>query len=459
MPFDPQAHAQAVGRQGAAASDGAPQVRLVAGPGTGKSFSIQARVEDLLRRPVAPQQILVISFTRNVAGDLRARIHKHCETIALPQGADVFVSTLHSVALRVMRLANLLAMYPVDPRVLDEWEMREWIDNEFARHVIMPRCARAVREYHEAWWSTGQQNPANYIPATPPVSQQEQQAFVTLHNMQTGFYACLLVGEILRKCMQYATPNMIDPRALLGIDHLIVDEYQDLNPMDIEFIDHLVNQGVITFVAGDDDQSVYSFRHASPLGIQTFTQRFGGSADHMLSDCFRSTPSVLAPALSVLTAFSPPQRIPKHLSSLYATATPAVQGHAQLWRFNSPQAEATALADSCLELNAAGLAFGDIMILLGNSRVMASAIQNALTAKGVPHSPVQSEPFRNTTAGRAGFRCFASSSTQMTSLRIAIWWRFIMVWARAAVSTSLAGATMQTSAPSISTRATSPVAS
>jgi DNA helicase-2/ATP-dependent DNA helicase PcrA len=54
----------------------------------------------------------------------------------------------------------------------------------------------------------------------------------------------------------------LDLRALLNVNHLIVDEFQDLNPMDLEFVNALVNTGTKILVAGDDDQSVYSFRFA-----------------------------------------------------------------------------------------------------------------------------------------------------------------------------------------------------
>lgn len=394
----------AITRQQAAASDSAPQVRLVAGPGSGKSFSIEARVEHLLGANVAPAAILAVSFTRNSSQDLADRIRSHCDRMGLTSGVDVRVGTLHSLALRVMRLANLLNMYPVDPRVLDDWETRQWIDAQFAKEAqVTPGRARLVREFHEAWWSTGHENPTNYIPADPPISSQEQQQFNTFHRMQTGFYACLLVGEIVKKCMEYAAPGAIDLRSLLGVDHLIVDEYQDLNPMDLDFVDHLANQGVVTFVAGDDDQSVYSFRHASPSGIQTFGSRFPAASSHELFDCFRCTPAILNAALNVLTHFAAPGRIPKQLTSLYSVETPPVLGLSTMTRFSSPQAESAVIADSCIELNSAGLDWGDIMILLGNSRVLAADLEQALTAKGVPFSPVQSELFRDSKPGRAGF--------------------------------------------------------
>ena len=100
--------------QRAAAHDGAPQVRLVAGPGTGKSFSIEERVCWLLGQGILPRSVAVVSFTRASSIELRNRIHGYCINHNQPNGADVRVSTLHSLAFRLLRAAGLLH-YPADP--------------------------------------------------------------------------------------------------------------------------------------------------------------------------------------------------------------------------------------------------------------------------------------------------------------------------------------------------------
>ena len=393
--------AQAVQRQEAAAHDPSPQVRLVAGPGTGKSYSIEGRVVHLLRSGVSATAVYGVSFTRASTADLRVRIHGHCQAQGLEEADQLRVSTLHSLALRLMRLANLLNQYPVDPRVLDDWETENWIDAEFAYFAgVTPGRAKRVREYHEAWWSTGNATPANYIPPDPPVTQNEQDMFAAYHGTQTGFWACVLPGEIVRACLASVNAGVIDPQELLEMNHLIVDEYQDLNPMDTEFIDALIERGVVTFVAGDDDQSVYSFRYASPLGIQSFTTRHALSGDHQLIHCFRCTPRVLVAAEALLRGFAAPERIPKHQVSLYATAAPPVVGHVAAWRFASGQAEAVAIAESCNKLIAAGVDAGQIMILLSNVRVLASSLYAALDARGLDYSPARAEPFSDTNAGR-----------------------------------------------------------
>lgn len=133
MPFTPAQVTAANAQQDAAASDPAPQVRVVAGPGTGKSRTIEKRVGSLLGSGVAGQNICVISFTRATWSDLARRIDAFCQGKPYAaQGILVRVSTMHSLALRILRQANLLLHYPSDPVILDDWEQETIYDQELA---------------------------------------------------------------------------------------------------------------------------------------------------------------------------------------------------------------------------------------------------------------------------------------------------------------------------------------
>jgi hypothetical protein len=252
--------------------------------------------------------------------------------------------------------------------VLDNWELAEIYDAEFGQDQNIPQIRRrqAIRAFYEAFWSTGVENAATYRPATPRVTPAERRRFEQFHAPTSRLYSAVLPGEIVRKCVEAAAAGLADPAALLGISHLIVDEYQDLNPADLDFVDLLVADGVTTFVAGDDDQSIYSFRHASPAGIQDFPTRHAGAARHVLQECFRCTTSVLAAATRVITANAAPGRIPKNLVSLYRTAAPANAGIVHRWRFPGEVTGATGIANSCSSLIDAGVAPKDILVLLSN---------------------------------------------------------------------------------------------
>ena len=400
MPITPWQIKAAEAVQRAAARDTSPQIRLVAGPGTGKSFSIEERVRWLLETGTHSRSIIVVSFTRASSVELRHRIHTYCAKQNQPNGTDVRVSTLHSLALRMLRAAGLLH-YPSDPLVLDNWELENIFDAEFGHsHTLGKKRREEIRREHEAFWSTGQWNPPNYIPADPPITPAERTYFNAFHGPRTQTYSCVLPGEIVRQCLKEITTGNLDPVALIQLQHLIVDEYQDLNPIDQQFVDELIARGVITFVAGDDDQSIYSFRYGSPAGIQTFTQRYPTAVSHTLSDCFRCAHTITEAANALMVGYPGQNRIAKVLSSLYTGAAPLVAGVMHRWRFDSAPAEAQAIAMSCQLLVSAGLDPREILILLSNQRELFPGLRDALNELNVAFEPPKAESFIDSTSGR-----------------------------------------------------------
>jgi superfamily I DNA/RNA helicase len=380
------------------------QVRLVAGPGTGKSSSIEQRVYWLLQQGCPSAAIFVISFTRASTKDLKDRIGAHCAAQGQANATGVNVSTMHSLALKILRRANLLTHYPVDPLVLDDWELTNIFDAEFGNvGQIGSKIRRErIRQYHEAFWNTGTYNPANYLPTNPPISAAESALFLNFHGPTTQVYSCVLAGEIVRQCVQEMQAGSIDPVALLGIEHLIVDEFQDLNPMDLDFVQGLVHRGAQTFICGDDDQSIYSFRYATPGGIQAFPQTFPATSSHVLDECFRCMPNVLAAAVGLMVNFSTPQRIPKNLRSLYRHSIPSAPGLVHRWTFATGANEARALAESCANLIQAGLSPNDILILPANQRAMSTAVETALQAVNVPFISGGNARITDSEGGRLG---------------------------------------------------------
>lgn len=401
MPLNQAQIQAAVQAQQAAAQDASQQVRLIAGPGTGKSSAIEERVRWLLSNGIQPAAICAVSFTRASALDLRQRVHSYCAGHGLANASQVRVTTLHSLALRTLRAAGLLVAYPADPLVLDSWEVERVFDAEFGQTLGIgkKRCA-LIRSEHEALWATGAWAPPNYVPPDPPITPIERGQFTMFHGPRTQAYACVLPGEIVRQCVAQSVAGTVDPVALLHLEHLIVDEFQDLNPMDLTFVDEIAARGVGVFVAGDDDQSIYSFRFASPAGIQTFVGKYPGCGQHALGACFRCTPNVLASAQTLITANAQPGRIPKHHFSLYAGTQPPADGVLHRWRFATGHAEARAIAESCGDLIGAGLNPRDILILAGNQRALLPALETELQAAGISFESPREEGFLDSEAGR-----------------------------------------------------------
>jgi DNA helicase-2/ATP-dependent DNA helicase PcrA len=396
----------AITAQTAAATCGSPQTRLIAGPGTGKSRTIEQRVGWLLSQGIEADNIAVISFTRASASDLAVRIQEYGSNHNIPSVSDVRVTTLHSLALRVLRRAGLLNQYPVDPIVLNDWETTEIFDAEFSEseRILPSRCAE-IRRYNEAYWQTGTYNPPNFIPPEPPVTPDEQQSFQAFHAARTLLYSCVLPGEIIRQCVEATRAGTLSPNTLVHLKHLIVDEFQDLNPLDQEFIDHFIGSGVCAFICGDDDQSIYSFRFAAPQGIQRFVRQYLYASDHALQHCFRYEPQILDAANAVMARFPVPNRVTKNFISMYSNATPPVTGEVFRWRYKSGTEEARSIASACSRLITAGIPPDEILILLSNNRALGGAIENALTAAGLRFEGVNSTTFRDTDVGRFMFTC------------------------------------------------------
>lgn len=407
--FDELTEAQSV--QVAAASDPSPQVRLVAGPGTGKSKTIEERVCWLLGQGVDQDRIAAVSFTRASAQDLSLRVAEACQQAG--HEAEIRVGTLHALALRVLRRAGALEAYPVDPLVLDGWELENVFDAEFGEKAGVGSKVRRreIRGDFEALWSTGQhRRPTGQTPPDPPISDGERDSFRAFHMPRTHLYACVLPGELVQRCVERIEAGTLDPVTLLEIDHLIVDEFQDLNPMDLRFVDALAQRGVTVFVAGDDDQSLYSFRYAAPSGIRRFPETYPGAGDHSLRHCFRCTPAVLNAAETLIASNAEPERIPKEHVSMYDHVDPRVAGGVGCWRFTNDEAEARAIAQSIHHLCAEGMPARQIMIPLANANTLCRALLPALDDAGIAYEVPRTTRFKDTDVGRA----------LMTALRLGV---------------------------------------
>ncbi|MCH8229273.1 MAG: ATP-dependent helicase [Chloroflexi bacterium] len=177
-----------------------------------------------------------------------------------------------------------------------------------------------------------------------------------------------------------------------GIKHLIVDEYQDLNECDQEFVRRIADAGTSLFIAGDDDQSLYSFRYAFPQGIIDFGSEYANSSSHVLKHCFRCAESILAAASGLISHHSPPDRIPKDLVSAFSDSSPQVQGLVHRWKCSSAQKESSLIAESCAELHQAGFSYNSIKILV-TQKLIGKQIRDALAEVNVPGSVLDDDPF------------------------------------------------------------------
>ena len=255
-------------------------MRVVAGPGTGKSYAMKRRVMRLLEEGHDPARILVVTFT-NVAADA---LKKDLESIGLLGVDSVKARTLHSLCFEILRKQSVLEMTGRTPRPLMDFEknfLLEDIKNEFGGK----RNAEKLLAAYESAFARQQHDIPGVLQTDVDVRFKNRLLrWLILHN-------AMLIGEIIPIAYNYLKDN---PAAneLIQYDHILVDEYQDLNKVEQSLIDLLSSNGELLIV-GDSDQSIYSFKHAHPDGINEFHDTHAPLEDVNLQVCRRCPKKVV----------------------------------------------------------------------------------------------------------------------------------------------------------------------
>ena len=183
-------------------------------------------------------------------------------------------------------------------------------------------------------------------------------------------------------------------RAVLAsrVKYLVVDEYQDVNPLQEDLIRELGKLGANLCVVGDDDQTIYQWRGSEIRNMISFAKKYKPVRQVPLNDNFRSSKGVVLPARKVIELN--PERLPKKMES--TDAQPYERGDILAMSFQNPDAEADWIAGRIEELNgtrfhdkpdqpARGLVYSDFAILLRSVRHDAQPILAALDKAGVKY--------------------------------------------------------------------------
>lgn len=193
----------------------------------------------------------------------------------------------------------------------------------------------------------------------------------------------MLIGEVVPKLYEYLRSN---PAAaeLSEFTNVLVDEYQDLNRAEQDVVG-LLSESAALCIVGDDDQSIYSFKHAHPQGIQGWLQDNPQASDFALVDCWRCPGRVVMMANSLISRNKSGQ--PRQsLQPLPANGS----GVVKIVQYPSLEAEVTGVAKMVSEALQNGVPPGDILVLT-QSRAFGTPIYNALTKIGVPTRSYYSE--------------------------------------------------------------------
>lgn len=365
--------------QTAAAEMTKGQLQVVAGAGTGKTRVIVQRISNLLDQGVAPQSILAVTFTEKAAAEMLERVLQSRPDLH----AEMPILTFNAFGERLLRefnteiglSRNFLLLGDSAKIVFLEQHLDE-LELDFYAPATRPKGQLPdIAEY----FSKLKQHVVTpevydkYVKKLPS-ADKSQKLEKDKHSELARAY-----NHYIRLCKEYNVIDYDDQiyrtiellRARPNIQSLLqerykaimIDEFQDTNPMQSELIDLLSGQDNSLMVVGDDDQSIYGFRGATLANILNFKQRYPKSQEVTLIENYRSGQAILDAAYS-LVQFNNPHRletrlgIDKRLRAQTKGKAPVIK------QFSTLSFEIQWLVDDIIERLAGGTPPGDIAVLV-----------------------------------------------------------------------------------------------
>jgi DNA helicase II / ATP-dependent DNA helicase PcrA len=271
------------------AAFGGVALRALAGPGSGKSFAIKRRIAKLAHDGILPHKILAITFTRTAASDLKREIYG----LNIPDIEQVEARTVHSLCMNILSKESVLGESGRVPRIILSHELKTILkDLTNPDFGGMREKEKRVKAF-EASWARLQHDTPGY--PSDPIDR----AFESELIAQLKYHECMLVGELVPLTLSYLRNNPLCDE-IGRFDHILVDEYQDLNKAEQGLIKYLLGQKSIVIV-GDDDQSIYSFKHAHPEGIREVPTTYAPCEEVEFDVCRRCPQKVVRLASSLIS--------------------------------------------------------------------------------------------------------------------------------------------------------------
>ena len=303
---------------------------IVAGAGTGKTDTLAHRVAHLALNGVDPGRILMLTFTRRAATEMRRRANEIAKKALNDSIGGIaqailqrlsWTGTFHSVGNRLLR--HYARHLKLDPQftVLDRSDAADILDTIrqeqglAAKEQRFPRKETCLQIY--SYRVNTQKSLKDTLEQQYPWCAQWESELTRLYRayVERKQTCSLLDYDDL---LLYWHVMMSEPRLAQHVgahfDHVLVDEYQDTNKLQADILHALRPDGSGLAVVGDDAQAIYSFRAAAVDNILGFPDRFKPRAEVVtLAQNYRSTQEVLDVANSVMA--EAPRQYRKHLLS------------------------------------------------------------------------------------------------------------------------------------------------
>jgi DNA helicase-2/ATP-dependent DNA helicase PcrA len=356
-------------------------LQIIASAGSGKTEVVSQRIASLLGAGEPASSIVAFTFTERAAAELRYRIAERAAEVVGPQILDqfgaLFAGTIHSYCFQLLQTH------------VPRYETYDVLDDKQLTALLTREAHRLdIRQFDNNKRLFG--SIARFLQAVDVVENE----LLDPHSMSDPFrqvllgylatldrYRLLTFGQQTVRAVRALEDPVVLAKVRSTLRHLIVDEYQDVNPAQERLIATLTGPEVELCVVGDDDQAIYQWRGSDVGNIVTFTDRYEGVETFEIVTNRRSRPTIIETANSFATT------IPNRLNKVMGThRPPGGAPEVVVWHTDTEQAEAGWIADKVLDLHDDGVAFGEIAVLV-RTRAAYGAIVDAFNTFDIPLQP------------------------------------------------------------------------
>lgn len=275
-------------------------LRLIAGAGSGKTRVLTTRIAHLIdQRHVLPYRILAITFTNKAAAEMKARVGK----ILHNDNHGVWLSTIHSLCVRVLREEATAINYPRNFTIVDSDDQKAILKEAYKLYNLDVK----LYSYNSVLAYIGNNK---YAGITPQMAMSKAGQYMGEKNKALVYqfyqdrlaqlYAFDFDDLILKTLNVFQRFPQVEAKWQGRFDHIMVDEFQDVDRAEYELVKRLVGHNNDLTVVGDPDQTIYTWRGADVNIILDFAKDFPSCETIILNQNYRSSPMILQGANSVI---------------------------------------------------------------------------------------------------------------------------------------------------------------
>jgi superfamily I DNA/RNA helicase len=357
---------------------------VLAGAGSGKTRVVTTRIARLLSEGVQGRAILAVTFTNKAAKEMRERLFA---IVGRERARGITVSTFHALAARMLRRDGHRIDLSTQFTILDEGDQLAQLLRVAKEEGVDLGETKPAQILSRIGWLKNQGLSAEQAPVTSdPVHLLARRLYPSyrrhLRALQAVDFDDLLLLAV--ELLEHA-PD-VKKRYQTVLQHVLIDEYQDTNPVQDELVRRLVGPHKNIVVVGDDDQAIYGFRGSAIENILRFDIDWAPCAVVKLEENYRSTAHILESANAVIA---------KNSARKDKTLRPQL-GDGEKVRVrpcDDGDHEAETVAKEIAALIDSGEALPDDIALLYRANPQSRLFEEQLRLMGVPYRVIGGQEF------------------------------------------------------------------